>query len=67
MAHLLAFTTGFQFMDMGTESGCARTPVSEDHAADHWSSCIAELGRLRFDFAPGTSFCTALGICTSPP
>merc|ERR1719150_2680105 len=44
-------------MDVGLDgsSGCARTAASEDHAADHWPTCIAELGRLRFDFAPGTS------------
>jgi len=53
LAHLLAFTTGLNFDE---EQGCARTDISMDHPADHWPSCIAEIGRLRFDFAPGTSY-----------
>jgi len=53
LAHLLAFTTGFQFTE---EQGCARTDASMDHPADHWPTCIAEIGRMKFDFAPGTSF-----------
>jgi len=56
LAHLLAFTTGFKFMDIGEYSGCANTAGSIDHPADHWPTCIAELGKLPFEFAPGTSF-----------